>query len=79
MLRLLVDFNAMSQDGKRVRINMKHGNSAFKERLRPGLKVLLSEPDLEVEAVLELEIDEQGREWWYGVIDWSTMRDLPYP
>jgi hypothetical protein len=76
MIRLSVDFNALSPDGKKVWIHPDHTKSG---QLKPGLRVLLVEPGLEVEATLALEVDEQGREWWYGIADWSTQRDVPYP
>jgi hypothetical protein len=79
MIRLSVDFNALSPDGKKVQINPKHSNAPVADQFKPGLRVLLVEPDLEVEATLALEGDEEGREWWYGIADWSTQRDVPYP
>jgi hypothetical protein len=76
MIRLSVDFNALSPDGEKVWIHPDHTESG---QLKPGLRVLLFDSSLEVEATLALEVDEDGREWWYGIADWSTQRDVPYP
>ena len=76
MIRVSVDFNTMQVDAReRVNINIAtHPN--LSESLSLGQRVVLVEPDLEVEA--NLEFDVQDGEWW-GVPDWSTRRDLPYP
>jgi hypothetical protein len=79
MIRLSVDFNALTPDGEKVWINPEYENALVFDQCKPGLRVLLVDSDLEVEATLALEVDEQGREWWYGIADWSTQRDLPYP
>lgn len=45
--------------------------------LKPGLPITLYDYEsLEVDAVAGVEIHE-GREWWYGIPDWSTRRDMP--
>ncbi|MBL8120613.1 MAG: hypothetical protein JNJ78_24030 [Anaerolineae bacterium] len=76
MLRIHVDFNAMSQDGKMIWINTDLRQDLVKE-LHPGLRVVLYEPNqLEVEATVVLEKATDGKEWWYGVPDWSREHDL---
>jgi len=68
MLRIRVDFSAMTPDGKRMPIN---------DYIQPNLqeffvgrRVVVYEPeDLEVEAVLEKSILEDGREVWFAVPD----------
>lgn len=73
MKKILADFNSMTSDGRRIFI----GNNRSQE-LSPGDRVLIHEPDdFEVEADIELDVDENDREWWYAVPDWSTRRDLP--
>jgi hypothetical protein len=46
------------------------------QKLHNGLRVVLFEPDLEVEATVEFDNDLQE---WFGIPDWSTRIDLPYP
>jgi len=76
MLKIHVDFNAMTEDGKMIWINTDLECDLLKD-LHPDLRVLLYEPDqLEVEATLVLEKAEDGKEWWYGRPDWSTSRDI---
>ncbi len=76
LLRIGVDFNSLSTDGTMVRINtvvFKH----LLEILHPGLRVILyASHDLEVEAMIHCEEDKRGQNWWYGIPDWDTMRDL---
>lgn len=75
MLRIHVDFNAMTPDGKRVYINESRQPNL--QEFFVGRRVVLYEPeDVEVEAVLEKITLEDGREVWVGVADWSTRRDL---
>jgi len=79
VLRIYVDFNEMTADGKRVLINT-YSDQLVRDVLHPGLKVLLYTPgDLEVAGVVELDIDANGTEWWYGVPDWTTVRELHIP
>lgn len=52
-------------------------NKHFLDILAPGLRVILyTEEELEVEAIVHFEKDELGKDWWYGIPDWETMRDL---
>jgi hypothetical protein len=75
MLRIRVDFNAMTPDRKRVPIN-EHIQPNLQEFF-VGRRVVVYEPeDLEVEAVLEKTTLEDGREVWDAVLDWSTRHDL---
>lgn len=77
MLRILVDFNAMTADGTRVWINTDLHEDLL-DTLHSGSRVTLYEPnDIEVEAVIEIVRKEDGTERWYGIPDWSTLRDLP--
>ena len=75
MFRIHVDFNEMTPDRTRVQIN-KHLYARKLEELGAGTRVILFTPnDIEVEGVLEVEKDANS-DWWYGVIDWATLRDL---
>jgi hypothetical protein len=75
MLRIRVDFNAMTPDRKRVPIN-EHTQPDLQEFFA-GRHVVVYEPeDFEVEAVLEKSTLEDGREVWDAVLDWITRRDL---
>jgi hypothetical protein len=79
MLRIPVDFNAMTSDRRRVQIN-KHLNEQLLNNIDSGSRVILYTPnELEVEGTIEIDQDENGTKWWYGVPDWSTVRDLPSP
>lgn len=75
MLRILADFNAMTEDRK-VWLNAR----LFKDlpdTIYPGLRVILYEPnDFEVEATIEVEKKADGTEVWYGNPDWATLRHL---
>lgn len=75
MLKVRVDFNAMTKDGEKVII----GQALKGVTVSPGDRIIIYEPhDFEVEAIVEYEIEENyNREWWYAVPDWSTRRDLP--
>ncbi|KAB2860584.1 MAG: 2-amino-4-hydroxy-6-hydroxymethyldihydropteridine diphosphokinase [Anaerolineae bacterium] len=76
LLRISVDFNALSLDGKMVRINTDI-HQYLLNILHPGLRVILyASHDLEVEAMIHCEQDSQGQDWWYGIPDWDTMHDL---
>ena len=71
-----VDFNTMQQDEKeRVRINTVV-ESELLGKIFPGQEVVLYAPnDMQVDGHIEMDKDTDGREWWYGVLDWSTRRD----
>ena len=74
MIRVEVDFNSMMQDLDRGRVQINVDTQPnLLEHLRPGLRVLLCEPDLEAEGVVEF--DEKLR-LWLAVPDWSTRRDV---
>lgn len=75
MLKVPVDFNTMVTDPEeRVYINTSH-HPELLSTLRSGMKVLLwAEKDLEVEAVIEYDDEQQA---WFGAPYWNTMRDLP--
>jgi hypothetical protein len=75
MLKVRVDFNAMTKDGEKVII----GPDLKGVTLSPGERIIIYEPyDFEVEAIVECEIEEKyNQKWWYAVPDWSTLRDLP--
>jgi hypothetical protein len=76
MLKIAVDFNALSPDGEKVWINTKHLNIEAAKKFKHDLRVLLYEPDMEVEAILRSETDDQGLVRWYGIPDWSSRRDI---
>ena len=78
MIRVLVDFNDLSPDGRRVGIpdQTKIGYFLFHN----GQRILVYEDgEFEVEVVLESERLDDGREVWFGVPDWSTERDISKP
>ncbi|GIK65391.1 MAG: hypothetical protein BroJett018_31850 [Chloroflexota bacterium] len=76
LLRISVDFNSLSLDGKMVRINTDI-HQYLLNILYPGLRVILyASHDLEVEAMIHCEQDSQGQDWWYGIPDWDTLRYL---
>ena len=75
MLRISVDFNRRSVDGEMVFINTTY-HSDLKDQIHTDLKVILyEEQEFEAEAVVTLEI-HHGKEFWYGVVDWDTLRYL---
>ncbi|HEX9987203.1 MAG TPA: hypothetical protein VGE45_01850 [Chloroflexia bacterium] len=75
MCRISVDFNTMMMDeDERVLINLST-HEGLAEHLSPGLRVMLYDEELEVEA--NLEFDGKGGMWW-GRPDWSTRRDISY-
>src|SRR5262249_54709131 len=77
MLRIPVDFNTMDWDcDRRVWINTLVDKD-LDRALYPGLRVLLADTDLEVEAVVERDHDE-GTRRWLARPDWSTQRDIAY-
>jgi len=70
-----VDFNSMTKDGKRVLVNTTFRPELLK-RIFPNQEVVLyTANDVEVDGHIEMDKDADGREWWYGVPDWSTRRD----
>jgi general stress protein 26 len=76
MIRIRADFNAMSEDGRRVWINT-NVDDQLANSLHPGMRVLLFEPDdFEVEAIIEVSKDANSKDWWYGILDWSTRREI---
>jgi hypothetical protein len=42
--------------------------------LKPGAELTLYDKEMEVDAVAEFD---ETLQWWYGIPDWSTRRDLP--
>mgnify|MGYP001614138995 CR=1 FL=1 len=73
VVRLYVDFNTMTTDPKaRVYINTQI-QPALAQDLRPGLVVTLYDEEMEVDA--RVELDEQDQVW-LGQPHWSTRRDL---
>ncbi len=75
MLRIRVDFNSLTPDAQRVPIN-EHVQPDI-EKFTEGNRVIVYEPgDLEVEAILERFVLEDGREVWDAIIDWPTRRNL---
>jgi hypothetical protein len=72
MLVVYVDFNSMMRDEKeRVQINPVTNKKVI-ESFISGLKVLLTDEDIEVEA--ELEFDEQHKVW-FGIPNWATQNN----
>jgi hypothetical protein len=68
--QVYVDFNTMMMDEQeRVSIHP----STVRPSFRPGLRLVLYDEELEVEAEVEGEI---GNGWWLARPDWSTRRDL---
>jgi DNA-binding transcriptional regulator/RsmH inhibitor MraZ len=75
-MRFYVDFNTMTIDPKeRVYINTQMQPALGKD-LRPGLVVTLCDEEMEVEAIVEFDEQDQA---WLGQPNWSTRRDLPFP
>jgi hypothetical protein len=74
-LRVFVDYNTISDDPQgRIHINTVVQKYLL-ELLSPGLPlVLFDEESLEVDAVAEFDAEY---DFWYGVPDWSTRRELP--
>lgn len=68
--RVYVDFNTMMMD-ERERITIHP--SAVRLEFRPGLRLVVYDTDLEVEAELERD---HSRGSWLAPPDWSTRRDL---
>ncbi len=75
-MRIYVDFNTMAIDPKeRVYLNT-HMQPALEKDLRPGLVVTLCDEEMEVEAIVEFDEQDQA---WLGQPNWSTRRDRPFP
>jgi hypothetical protein len=75
MIRLHADFNNCTEDQK-VRLHTLaslRDIDQHKRELRSGIRVLLNDGEIEVEARLERD---RYDEMWLGVPDWSTLRDL---
>ncbi|MBZ0316954.1 MAG: 2-amino-4-hydroxy-6-hydroxymethyldihydropteridine diphosphokinase [Anaerolineae bacterium] len=76
LLRISVDFNSLSLDGKMVRINTDI-HQYLLNILHQGLRVILyTSQDLEVEAIIHCEKYKQDQDLWYGIPDWDTLRYL---
>jgi hypothetical protein len=76
MMRIPVDFNTMNKDSRRrIWINTVFDASLL-NYLKTGLRAILYEPGLEVEAVIEFDVESQR---WLGVPDWSTRHDIDVP
>ena len=74
VVRLYVDFNTMTTDPKaRVAINTQL-QPALAQDLRPGVVVTLYDEEMEVDALVEFDEQDQV---WLGQPHWSTRRDLP--
>ena len=65
----------MMDPAARVTINSSTQKHLL-DGLRPGMRVLMWEPGLEVEATVEFDREHRV---WLGKPDWSTSRDLPLP
>jgi len=75
-VRIYVDFNTSTTDPKeRVYLNT-HMHPTLAQDLRPGLIVTLYDEEMEVEA--SVEFDEQDQVW-LGQPNWSTRRALSCP
>lgn len=74
-IRLHADFNNCTEDYKARLDTMGslRDIERHKDELCAGMTVLLNDGELEVEA--RLERDEEN-EMWLGVPDWSTLRHL---
>src|SRR6266571_3282781 len=73
VVRLYVDFNTMTTDPKeRVYINTQL-QPALAQDLRPGLVVTLYDEEMEVDALVEFDEQDQV---WLGQPHWSTRRDV---
>ena len=76
MLRVPVDFNTIDWDPEdRVWINTIV-NKELAAVLRPGLRVLLYDTDLEVEATVECDAGRPSHRW-LARPHWPTRRDVP--
>lgn len=71
--RIYVDFNTMNQDlwSKDPRVLI--GRDWVRPPSNEGLRVLIADEDLEVEATLEFDCEHNA---WWARPDWSTRHDL---
>lgn len=76
--RVPVDFNTVDwDDDGRVWINtLRH--TELERMLCPGLTVILTDTDLEVEGTVEFDGAQPVRKW-LARPDWSTRRDIDAP
>ena len=75
VVRLYVDFNTMTTDPReRVYINTQIQPALAKD-LRPGLVVTLYDEEMEVDALVEFDEQDQV---WLAQPHWWTRRDLPW-
>jgi hypothetical protein len=75
-MRIYVDFNTIATDPKeRVYLNTRM-SPTLAQALRPGLLVTLYDEEMEVEALVEFDAQDQV---WLGQPHWSTRRELPLP
>ncbi len=76
MLRIRVDFNELTPDGKKVLV-ARHTDWDLISQLQPGMRVILYEPfELAVKAIAEPVEHSTGKQLWYGIADWSTQVDF---
>lgn len=77
MIVIAVDFNSVTPDGKKVLVAQnRNQDKEIVPMLREGMHVLLLSPgEFEVQGILEPE-EVDGEIWWYGVPDWTTVRDF---
>lgn len=76
MIRIPVDFNRMGREGTLIWI-LPRVSAEFMDIIRSGLRVILyEEHEMEVEAILGTDKDKNGKIWWYGEADWSTLKYL---
>jgi hypothetical protein len=74
MKRIYVDFNTKNMDEReRVYVNTRL-HPELLDVLKEGERVVVYDEEVQMEAVLEYEAD-YGE--FLGVLDWSTLKDLP--
>ena len=77
--RMFVDFNATQVDdqGELIPIGVEGSRQferyPFTSELKPGMKIFLTDGELEVEVTLEFN---QENRWWDGRPDWETRLDM---
>ena len=71
---IYVDFNTMTMHPDEKVYIPTHMDALQAVRLRPGMRVVLHDEELEVAAIVDW--DPEDASWW-GLPDWSTSRDLP--
>ncbi len=71
--QLFVDFNTMNQDIWSPQRRVLIGGGEARPRTDEGLRVLLTDDDLEVEATLEFDREHDA---WWARPDWATRRYL---